>query len=241
MKSSLTLLCIGVLAAAAGCKKIDDAAAVTKNDLNGVWKLSAPISALKTVDGKAPPLNAEGQKIYDERLAATAKGDRSWDDTQKCKPPGEPRSYLENTWPFQIGVSDERVVFMFQWNRLVRVVEMGLELPDFDGPFFYGRSSGAWDGNTLVATMNSEREAVALDSTGLPHSEDMKLTERFTLLSPNKLEARLHFDDPAMYSEAWDTVLTFERQPEDAIVEDNCLDRIHPANYYRPTLGEDKT
>lgn len=233
----LASLCVAVLALT-GCKKIEDTpvVATTKADFNGVWKLSTPTTALKTVDGKAPPLTADAQKVYDERLAATAKGDRSWDNTLKCKPPGEPRTLIENSWPFQIGVSDERVVFMFQWNRYVRMVEMGYELPEFDGPFFYGRSSGQWDGNTLVATVIGVRDQVSLDSTGLPHSEDMKLTERFTLLGHDKLEARIRIEDPATFTEAWETVLTFDRQPEDAIVEDNCLDRIKPANYYKPEL-----
>ncbi len=241
-QTMLTSLCVAMLALT-GCKKIEDqpVVATTQVDFNGVWKISAPITALKTVDGKAPPLTAEAQKLYDERIAATAKGDRSWDNTLKCKPPGEPRTLIENSWPFQIGVSDERVVFMFQWNRYVRVVEMGRELPEFDGPFFYGRTSGKWDGNVLVATAIGIREQVSLDSTGLPHSEDMKLTETFRLLDANKLEARIHIDDPVMYTQAWDTVLTFDRQPEDAIVEDNCLDRVNPANYYKPVLEAAKS
>jgi hypothetical protein len=213
------------------------AAAGGRPDLGGVWALAQPVNALTTVEGQAPPLTADAQKAYQERLAATARGDRSWDTTLKCKPPGEPRSLLENGWPFQIGQADDRVVFMFQWNRYIRVIDMGLELPDFAGPFFYGKSSGTWDGDTLVATLIGPREETALDSSGLPHSEDLKLTERFRLIDGGRrLEARLHFEDPATFTAPWDARLVFERRPDDAIAEDHCLDRLQLPNSYRPKL-----
>lgn len=247
MNSSLRLLsmcCVAFVLVACNKSTTENttqstSSAAIATDLSGVWRISSPTQALRTIDGKAPPLKPEAQKIYDERVAANAKGTRAWDTTLKCKPPGEPRALLENSWPFQIGQADDRVIFMFQWNRLKRVIEMGKQLPDFDGPFYFGRSSGAWQGDTLVATVIGVREQVALDSTGLPHSEDMKLIERFRLIDGGKkLEARLHIDDPATYTQAWETVLTFDRQPEDAIVEDNCLDRINPPNYYKPTLNQ---
>ncbi|MFT3905129.1 MAG: hypothetical protein QM718_02320 [Steroidobacteraceae bacterium] len=232
-------LAAAVLAGCLSCssKAPQTAAAIANpHDLSGVWQIAQPMQALQTVDGKAPPLTADAQKTYDARRAATRAGDNSWDDAAKCKPPGEPRTLFENGWPFQIGQNDKRVTFMFQWNSAVRVVEMGLKLPDFAGPFFFGKSSGRWDGDTLVVDVIGIREEVALDSTGLPHTEDLKLTERFRLIDADTLEARLHFDDAATFTQAWDAVLTFKRQPETAIVEDHCLDRLNLPNSYRPTL-----
>lgn len=208
-------------------------------DLSGVWQIAQPLSALQTETHEAPPLLPAAQTLYQQRLTASRAGDNSWDDTAKCKPPGEPRSLFEMGWPFQIGQSPERVVFMFQWNRYVRVIEMGLKLPDFDGPFFYGRSSGTWEGDTLVAHVIGVREEVALDTSGLPHSDDMKMIERFRLINGGQqLEARIHFEDPATFTRAWDTVLVFNRLPETAMLEDHCLDRLHLPNSYRPTLED---
>jgi hypothetical protein len=229
-----------LLVAGAGCtahKTPTAAAAPGPPDLSGVWQIAQSVSTLQTEMHEAPPLTAAAQKIYQQRLDASRAGDSSWDDTAKCKPPGEPRSLFELGWPFQIAQSPERVVFMFQWNRYVRVIEMGLKLPDFDGPFFYGRSTGAWDGDTLVAHVIGVREEVALDASGLPHTDDMKMLERFRLIdNGQRLEARIHFDDPATFTRPWDTILVFNRMPETAIVEDNCLDRLHLPNSYRPIL-----
>jgi hypothetical protein len=145
---------------------------------------------------------------------------------------------FENAWPFQIGESPQRVVFMFQWNRLVRVIDMGSALPEFAGPFYFGKSSGSWSGDVLVVHVIGVRGDVMLDSSGLPHGEDMKLTERFRLADGGKnLQLRLHFEDPEIYTRPWDAVLTFNRQPETSLVEDNCLDRANLPLSYRPTLS----
>jgi hypothetical protein len=212
---------------------------MTPPDLSGVWQIAQPLTALMTDSGAAPPLTPAAARVYQQRLAASRAGDTSWDDTAKCKPPGEPRTLFEMGWPFQIGQSPERVVFMFQWNRYVRVIEMGLTLPDFDGPFFYGRSSGAWEGDTLIVHVIGVREEVALDTTGLPHTDDMKMVERFRLINAGRqLEGRIHFEDPGTFTQPWDSVLVFNRLPENAIVEDHCLDRLHLPNSYRPKLEE---
>jgi hypothetical protein len=245
MHFSRTLLRIGAVAvhlavAACGTKATAPAASPsvsTPPDLSGVWQIATPVTQLLTTDGKRPPLTAAALKVYETRIAASKAGDTSWDSSLRCKPPGEPRSLFDMGWPFQIGQGTERVSFMFQWNRYVRVVEMGLKLADFSGPYFYGKSTGKWAGDTLVVDMNSMREEVSLDSAGMPHTEDLKLNERFRLITGGKqLEARLQFDDPATFTQAWETVLVFNRMPDTAIVEDNCLDRLKLPNSYRPTL-----
>jgi hypothetical protein len=207
-------------------------------DLNGVWQINRPMVELLTADGKRPPLTAAALKTYEARIAVSKAGDTSWDNSMKCKPPGEPRTLFDKGWPFQIGQGTDRVTFMFQWNRYIRVIEMGAKLPDFAGPFFYGKSSGRWDGDTLVADVIGVREEVSLDSAGLPHSEDMKLTESFKLLNGGKqLEARIRVTDPATYTQPWEAVLVFNRMPDTFIVEDNCLDRLKLPNSYKPELG----
>jgi hypothetical protein len=231
-----------LLAALAACGAKTDApiaaaAPVAPPNLNGVWQIATPITELLTTDGKRPPLNAEALKVYESRIAATKADDTTWDNTMKCKPPGEPRTLFDQGWPFQIGQGDDRVSFMFQWNRYVRVVELGLDLPAFSGPFFYGKSTGKWEGDTLVVDMNSLRAEVSLDSAGMPHSEDLKLNERFRLINGGKqLEARLRFDDAATFTEPWEALLVFNRMPDTFMVEDHCLDRLKLPNSYKPTL-----
>src|SRR5690349_14478684 len=91
--------------AAAG---VPAAAFAARPDLTGVWSISSHPSVLKTVDGKLPPLNPEAKAVYDQHLASAAKGDRSFDETTACLPPGLPRLMLVNE-PFEILQRDKAI------------------------------------------------------------------------------------------------------------------------------------
>ena len=45
-----------------------------------------------------------------------------------------------------------------------------------------GKSDGTWEGNALVVTTTGQNEKTWLDRAGNFHSEELKVTERFTLL-----------------------------------------------------------
>lgn len=204
-----------------------------KGNLSGTWANSTSVTALKTTDGVLPPLNAKGLALYNAHLAATKKGDRSWDPVAKCKPPGEPRTLIEMSWPFEIMQSDKRIDFLFQWNRLDRAIFMA-DKQELDAlaPYYFGQSIAHWEGDTLVVSVIAVKPNTTLDAAGLPHSEDMELTERFRLIDGNTLEARIHVVDPAFYTKPWDTILTFKRQPKGTrIVEDVCIERLKLNDY----------
>jgi hypothetical protein len=204
------------------------ATAFGEADLSGTWVISKPVSAFMTVDGKLPPLQPKALATYNARLAATKKGDRSWDPVSKCKPPGEPRTFVQDSWPFELMQSPDRIDFLFQWNRLDRAVTINTPEETYQGPTYFGQSTAKWDGDTLVISTMGFKENTSLDPAGLPRTEDMKLTERFRLITGSKnLEARIHIEDPATYTQPWDTVLIFKRMPEGTrIKEDTCIERL---------------
>lgn len=211
---------------------------LAEGDISGTWMSGKPVTALKTAQGEAPPLKPEALAIHAARLAQARRGDRSWDPVAKCKPPGEPRTMLESSWPFEIMQSPQRVDFLFQWNRLDRAIAIAATLErDALAPFYFGQSNARWDGDTLVVNMIAQKDGTMLDASGLPHSEDMVLTERFRTIDGGRtLEARLHIDDPATFTRPWDTVLTFRRMPAGTrIVEDVCMERLKLDDY--ATLG----
>lgn len=78
----------------------------------------------------------------------------------------------------------------------------------------------------LVIETIGLKERTFLDSAGLPHSEDAKVTERLRLQSPDVLEDLISIEDPAFYSRAWQTRVLYQRQAQKEIREDTCLDRI---------------
>ncbi len=208
-------------------------AAHAAGDLSGAWVITAPVRSLQTLDGKMPPLTAAMRQQYQQYLAAAKRGDRSWDPVAKCKPPGEPRTLMESSWPFEIMQSTGRIDFLFQWNRLARSIYLLNEQPEFQGPYYFGQSIARWDGDTLVVQAIGFKDSTFLDASGLPHSDELQLTERFRVIDGGKtLEARIRFEDAKAFSQPWETRLTFKRLPAGTrIQEDSCLDRLKSDDY----------
>lgn len=217
------LLVAGVAASAA-------AQPATPN-LQGVWKIVAPTKTLKPVSGSVP-FTAQGRKQYEENKRLQAKG--AYDDyditLSRCNSPGTPRLMLTperfKIWQ-QLGV----VTFDFEWNRALRQIDASGMPPREDMlgrelvPTMNGTSKGHWEGDTLVAETTNLSDRTLLDDL-VPHTQDMKLTERLRLVDADTLEDRITIDDPAYFKRPWDAVVTYKRQPAALFAEDVCLDRL---------------
>ncbi|HTR00387.1 MAG TPA: hypothetical protein VMH83_10370, partial [Candidatus Acidoferrum sp.] len=168
MKS--VLMSVALLSCAA------QAADFTHEDLNGVWLVKQPVTALRTTDGKQPPLLPAAKTLYEQHQHARASGDTSFDRATWCAAVGVPRLLLE-AHPFEIMVDRRQVGFFFEWNRWVRLVDMsGAELELFY-PVSLGVPSGHWEnGNTLVVQTRGMMHENIMDRAGLPHSDDLVMT-----------------------------------------------------------------
>lgn len=99
---------------------------------------------------------------------------------------------------------------------------VGSEQP---GPM--GFSKGHWEGDTLVIETTQLLDTTLIDGAGIPHSDALKLVEHVRLRSPNVLENRIRIEDPATFTQPWETVVSYKRQPRGThLEEDVCLDRI---------------
>ncbi|HXR89483.1 MAG TPA: hypothetical protein VN750_04290 [Steroidobacteraceae bacterium] len=197
-----------------------------KPDLTGVWSITSDDSTLKTVDGKTPPLTPAADALYKKHLAEAAKGDRSFDGVTTCLPPGLPRLMLEKE-PFEIMQRDKAVYIVSQVNRLPRRAYFNEKLPTDVDPEYLGFSVAKWDGDTLVIDSSGFRDITLLDDSGLPHSEDMHLTERYTLSKDGKeLHARFRIDDPKTFTRPWEARAEYKKLPGYEIPEEVCADQL---------------
>jgi len=197
-----------------------------KPDLTGVWSITSDDSTLKTVDGKTPPLTPAAAAIYKKHLAEAAKGDHSFDGMRTCLPPGLPRLMLEKE-PFEIMQRDKAVYFVSQVNRLPRRAYFNEKLPTDVDPEYLGFSVAKWDGDTLVIDSAGFRDITLLDDSGLPHSEDLHLTERYTLSKDGKeLHARFTIEDPKTFTRPWEARAEYKKLPGYEIPEEVCADQL---------------
>jgi hypothetical protein len=77
----------------------------------------------------------------------------------------------------------------------------GRSLPkEFDFPAFLGYSVGHWERDTLVVETAGFNNKTRLDQAGHPHSEALRVTERFRRRDFGHLDLEMTFDDPKMYT-----------------------------------------
>lgn len=208
--------------------------------IGGVWLLAAPQTAIKTVDGKLPPLTADAQKLYKARVALRKAGKDANDPADFCLPPGTPRS-LWSGEPILITQTPAKVTFFHQYRHLIRHVYLDgpvkLDEPD---PNWEGHSSGWWDGDALkIETIGFNGEQW-LDTAGLPQSPDMKVSETLKLLDASTLEDTVTIEDAKYYKTPWSTKVAFKRLPDTTyMAEEECSEKLleFPLKPYAPSDG----
>lgn len=223
---------VGFLTAQAGAA----AAIPAKNEdgkpfIGGVWLVEKPQVEAKTVAGKAPPLRPEAAALYAKRKQAKANGANADDPVEQCLPHGVPR-LLSATRPIHILQKPKQITVLYEANHQARLLYMNEPLPppeDAPDPTFDGHSVARWDGNTLVVETIGMNDQTWLDEVGLPHTEALRVMERYELTSPDRLRVTITVTDPQTFTAPWDMQLTYKRRPDLRLKEDACAEKLwHP-------------
>lgn len=191
-------------------------------DFTGKWRVQTFIPALKTDQGSLPPLRPEAKKVYDQRVADRAAGRNVHDPIDACLPHGVPR-LMYAPYPFLLLQANGQLDMVQEANHTTRLIYIDQPPVDSDDPKWLGDSAGHWEGNTLVVDTINNDHRTWLDKAGLPHSDAMKVTERFSLSDGGKvLTDAITIDDPMTYTAPWTTTVRFNRQPGTELKENVC-------------------
>ena len=85
---------------------------------------------------------------------------------------------------------------------------------------YMGSSVGRFEGDTLVVESTNFTDELAVGR--MPHSEDLKLTERFTRIDPDMIDYVVTVDDPRTYQAPWTFRMTLTTQPGYEVLEYSC-------------------
>ena len=139
-----------------------------------------------------------------EALQQRNKNRAAWpeaDPEAKCWMLGVPRVTYHNM-PFQIFQGNGDLLMVYPFAATNRIIYMNDNSePAVDT--YMGKSSGAWDGNVLVVTTVGQNDRTWLDRAGNFHSNQLKVTERFSLLDVNHIWYQATLEDPMTYSKPW--------------------------------------
>ena len=127
------------------------------------------------------------------------------DPMDQCDPIGFPRMELYELRTIQLLQNANQVIYLNQYFGNFRVIWTdGRELPKDPDPRWNGYSVGKWvDDYTFVVETTGLNARSWLDHAGRPHSEDLRVEERFHRVDHDNMELTVTIYDPKIYSEPW--------------------------------------
>ena len=127
------------------------------------------------------------------------------DPMDQCDPVGFPRMELYELRTIQLVQNANQVIYLNQYFGNWRVIWTdGRELPKDPDPRWNGYSVGKWvDDYTFVVETVGLNPRSWVDHAGRPHSEDLRVEERFHRVDHDNMELTVTIYDPKMYTEPW--------------------------------------
>jgi hypothetical protein len=203
-------------------------------DLSGVWQAVAdPSGTPGGVEGiVAPrymiditrdsppdrvPILPWAAAVYKQRNDDERRGNPSI----RCLPVGVPR-LVANVMPFKVVQMPGLIVFLYEAGTIFRQVFVdGRPLPADPQPSWMGYSVGKWEGDTLVVETAGFNDKTWLDGAGHPHSEAMRVTERYTRRDAGRMDVEVVIDDPEAYARPLRYV-----QPQALIADTELIENV---------------
>lgn len=190
-------------------------------DLSGVWQTDIKFNANLAADLRPEdvPMLPAARAVYDQRQQNLGK-----DDPEGfCLPPGVPRV---NGVPFPIKIiqTPSVVVFLYETRTTFRQVFVDSDhtLAADPQPTWMGYSKGRWEGDTLVVETVGFNDKTWLDDAGHPHSEAMRVTERYRRPDFGHLFVDITIDDATSYERPWSVTQEFRLVADGELLEYVC-------------------
>jgi hypothetical protein len=191
-----------------------------KPDLSGVWRVAEGKYLQNiAVDIGEAPFQPTAAALYKERAESLGKGRPS----EFCIPHGIPDGMLVRNSPFKIVQTPGVLVILYEeFNHYRQIFSDGRGFPPEANPSWFGYSIGKWDGDTFIAETIGFNDKSWFDDPGHPHSEELRVTERFRRVNFGRMEMQITFDDPKSYTKPWSATIPFSLVADSELIESIC-------------------
>jgi hypothetical protein len=179
---------------------------------------SRPWLVIDPPDGKVPPQTAEATKRAADRQASRkGRGPAdSWEDRSlydRCITRGIPGSMMPAIYgnSYRIHQGPGVVTITYEMVHDTRVIPLD-NRPHVAQSIrqYVGDARGHWEGNTLVVETTNFTDKTPYRGS----SDQLKMTERFTLLGPDTVEWAVTFDDPHTWARPWTFAMNLTKADE---------------------------
>ena len=233
----------------AAARRAVDKRPFNPRDISGIWgDFGTELNIIP------PPFTAKGKEMYDAtRAEENADGvaiSNSKDGLLICDPLGYPRWFAYN-YGFQFVVLPDRVLQFFELGHTWRDIWTdGRALPaDPPQPRWLGYAVGKWEGDTFVieSTGYDDRAWLQEDRRdrrwGFPHTDQLRVVERYKRTSYGTLDVELTIIDPEIFKKPWTTKAVIRLSPGTELWEYMCVpseSEAFNADKIRPQTGVNK-
>jgi hypothetical protein len=162
---------------------------------------------------KVAPMQPWALQLYTERQKRFLQDDPMY---LNCKPPGGSRQFQLAYGVQLVEDRDRKRIFVLigSGNNNYRIINTdgrshkGQVGGDDENLLYYGRSVGHWEGDTLVVDTRGFNEDFWFTNGGLPHTDQLRLLERFSRPDFDTLKYDVTVEDPGAYTRPWSSSST---------------------------------
>lgn len=205
-------------------------------DLSGLWRVlrgggereaeagAPPLAAFRDVGANIDgglPFTPWAAKLRAEREANGSRGNPE----AQCLPMGNMQFHTQGA-PRRFVQTPGLLVILYEASMGYRqIFTDGRPSPDNDPqPWYYGYSTGRWQGDTLVVTTTNFRDGEWLDIVGSPLTSAATVTERFRRPSFGRMTIDVTVDDPKAYTTPWTVRVEQQIMVDEELIEFVCLE-----------------
>ena len=190
-----------------------------KPDLSGLWQPAPNPYRFDLIQ------NLQDEAIF--RPAAEAVFQRRIVDFRRDDPvtnclPGGPSDMLSTTYRIMQSPAVVALLYENGTGRYRQIYMDGRTLPVDPNPTWLGYSVGRWEGDTLVVESAGFNDRTWLDRAGHPHSEKLRVTERFRRVDFGHVEYQITFDDPETLTRPLSLSVPVNYQADTDMLENVC-------------------
>ena len=193
-----------------------------KPDLSGFWMPENPVKHLLNLAADLKPedvpLQPWARALYNERIENNGKDHPG----VRCLPSGIPE---KNNIPdgLKLVQTEDLIVLLHESRTIYRqIFTDGRPLPKDPQPTWMGYSVGKWENDTLVVETIGQNGKTWLDMRGLPGTESLRVTERYSRPTIGHIDIDVTIDDPKAYTRPWTVKLAWRLVPDTDLIESIC-------------------
>ena len=195
-------------------------AADGKPDLSGIWALTTNVGGIRQL--KPSEIKRWALELAKEREETLFRDSPA----NHCLPEGPgPMGGLD-----KIVQTPALILILYEDLTYRQIFLDGRELPKDPNTAWMGYSVGRWEDDTLVVESSGYNDRTWFEF-GYPHTESLRITERFRRADFGHITVDVTYSDPGAYEKPWTAKREMQYRPDTELLEYVCAenekDRVH--------------